>query len=58
VVEGARALAIPEAAATDAALKGSKGSAMGARPVGDFRVLEEFAMTLCAGAPGMGELSG
>jgi DNA polymerase-3 subunit delta len=45
-------------AATDAALKGSKGSAMGVRPVGDFRVLEEFAMTLCAGAPGMGELSG
>ena len=45
-------------AATDAALKGTKGSAMGARPVGDFRVLEEFAMTLCAGAPGMGELPG
>ncbi|MDB4928609.1 MAG: holA [Myxococcaceae bacterium] len=45
-------------AATDAALKGSKGSAMGARPVGEFRVLEEFAMTLCAGAPGMGELAG
>lgn len=31
---------------------------MGARPVGDFRVLEEFAMTLCSGAPGMGELPG
>lgn len=45
-------------AATDAALKGSKGSAMGARPIGDYRVLEEFAMTLCSGAPGMGELPG
>lgn len=45
-------------AATDAALKGSKGSAMGQRPIGDFRVLEEFAMTLCSGAPGMGELPG
>ncbi len=45
-------------AATDAALKGSKGSAMGVRPVGEFRVLEEFAMTLCSGAPGMGELAG
>lgn len=45
-------------AATDAALKGSKGSAMGPRGVGEYRVLEEFAMTLCAGAPGMGELAG
>lgn len=45
-------------AATDAALKGSKGSAMGARPMGEFRVLEEFAMALCSGAPGMGELAG
>ncbi len=45
-------------AATDAALKGSKGSAMGTRPIGEFRVLEEFAMALCSGAPGMGELAG
>ena len=45
-------------AATDAALKGSKGSAMGTRGIGEYRVLEEFAMTLCSGAPGMGELAG
>jgi len=45
-------------AATDAALKGSKGSAMGTRGIGEYRVLEEFAMVLCSGAPGMGELAG
>ncbi len=43
-------------AATDLALKGSKGSAMGDRSAGQYRVLEEFVLAL-EGAPGLGELA-